>query len=806
MAKKAKTYENIERPYDSFLKREKGMSYQLGEEVPVANSGNTGMSGQSGGGGGDGGAVEQKQVKSGQGVDDLWISSFIRSENWQPKVQGFYIDGRTGYAEFSNVFISGSLVLNTSSSISGGQLDYNEGTGFFLGYSGGAYKFSVGVGGTGPALLWDGTTLVSNGVNINTPGSSTDISLLDYTHNITFSSTDENTVAWTTGTIRFSNNTTSTVAAGNTGDMATGGGYIYFNSASPTVLAYTPIATPSNASGPTKIVLAKAAPGATGSGEAVFQVFGGLGGLKIGSSALNIANNNWTYSGTFTAIDADTVDWSNGGILKVSNGTQYTIANGTTFNMTAKTYIYFDISQPTKFLYTQSAQTAVGDGKILIAVAENVTTGNKATFFVMNEKQASIAGSQLIDGTLPNTKIVAGSISATEIAAGAITAGKIAAGGVVAGNLAAGSVVANSIAAGQIDGGHIGATSLGALKATLGTVTSGTITSTTITGGTVRTSAGTERVEMTEANNRLDIYSNNVRRMSLDRDSLEFYNSSGEKTAFITTSSYSIVIDASATTYESRFKFNSMNGLWFYAGASTQICGITNSGIQLQAGYDLIAQSSSCDVGSSGTPFGNVYCNTLRTNQITGSPVNFSADINVGGTVKAARVESAEFDGVTDFNGQVDFLGSSVNLYGLLSVTTFDGVVGDFWAISTGSDLGTSSKRWGTVYCVATNVSSDETLKKSVKDLDNAEYLEKIKETRTIEYELIDEPDTEGKKYLGFSAQQLLTLMPETVTGEKEGEYGINTTSILGALTAAVKELTAKVERLEAQLAKKDLM
>lgn len=55
-----------------------------------------------------------------------------------------------------------SITLSSTGYIKGGQTEYNVGTGFFLGYSGGAYKLSIGSPG-GNHLLYDGTTLYYNG-------------------------------------------------------------------------------------------------------------------------------------------------------------------------------------------------------------------------------------------------------------------------------------------------------------------------------------------------------------------------------------------------------------------------------------------------------------------------------------------------------------------------------------------------------------------------------------------------------------------------------------------------------------------
>lgn len=60
----------------------------------------------------------------------------------------------------------GTIDVGVNGSISGGQTDYNTGTGFFLGYSGGAYKLSIGDSTTSNSLTWDGSVLSVNGSTI----------------------------------------------------------------------------------------------------------------------------------------------------------------------------------------------------------------------------------------------------------------------------------------------------------------------------------------------------------------------------------------------------------------------------------------------------------------------------------------------------------------------------------------------------------------------------------------------------------------------------------------------------------------
>lgn len=64
--------------------------------------------------------------------------------------------------EIGNLTINGALTMNTSGHIKGGQTAYDTGTGFFLGYSGAAYKFSVG-NSAGNKLTWDGSALTVAG-------------------------------------------------------------------------------------------------------------------------------------------------------------------------------------------------------------------------------------------------------------------------------------------------------------------------------------------------------------------------------------------------------------------------------------------------------------------------------------------------------------------------------------------------------------------------------------------------------------------------------------------------------------------
>lgn len=76
--------------------------------------------------------------------------------------------GNLGGASTVTVSSSG-LAVGTSGSVSGGQTGYNTGTGFWIGYTGGHYKFSIGNGST-EYLTWDGSTFAISGTLNATSG------------------------------------------------------------------------------------------------------------------------------------------------------------------------------------------------------------------------------------------------------------------------------------------------------------------------------------------------------------------------------------------------------------------------------------------------------------------------------------------------------------------------------------------------------------------------------------------------------------------------------------------------------------
>lgn len=119
---------------------------------------------------------------------------------------------------------------------------------------------------------------------------------------LTFSSTDADTVAWSSGSIILADGTTYTIDAGNTGNM-TAITYIYIDIATSTTVLQT-TTTAATSVGINKLLIAVAQ---NSSVEAIFQAFGGKGGLLITTD--NLAADSITANevniNTLSAIAAD---------------------------------------------------------------------------------------------------------------------------------------------------------------------------------------------------------------------------------------------------------------------------------------------------------------------------------------------------------------------------------------------------------------------------------------------------------------------------------------------------------------------
>jgi hypothetical protein len=194
-------------------------------------------------------------------------SGFLQSSNFVQSSSGFRLTA-DGIIYATGAVISGAITA-TSGTIGGWSINatsiytgtedhtgYTTNAGDMTFYSDGAdasihaFNWYIDTGGTFNARSGsiDGVTI--SGIPNST---ATDISLLEKTHNLVFSVTDADTIAWASGTVNLSNGRTFSISAGNTGNMAALT-YIYIDPAiSTTVLQTT--TTYSTAVGANKVLL-----------------------------------------------------------------------------------------------------------------------------------------------------------------------------------------------------------------------------------------------------------------------------------------------------------------------------------------------------------------------------------------------------------------------------------------------------------------------------------------------------------------------------------------------------------------------
>ena len=137
-------------------------------------------------------------------------------------------------------------------------------------------------------------------------------------------------------------------------------------------------------------------------------------GNWINGSALNPSLQTWETNMVFSSVSDTQVNWTSGTVV-LSDSTSYSVVSGNTGTMSALTYIYLDTAISLTILqHTTTYSTAVGDGKILVASAQNATAG--ASVLPYSGQQPIING---------GIQINALSILTGNLAAGAVTAAKI---------------------------------------------------------------------------------------------------------------------------------------------------------------------------------------------------------------------------------------------------------------------------------------------------------------------------------------------------------------------------------------------
>lgn len=159
-------------------------------------------------------------------------------------------------------------------------------------------------------------------------------------------------------------------------------------------------------------------------GAATFTNITITGGSVV-TSVLNTSVQRATSDIAFSVTDNDTIAWSSG-TIRNAVGNTWSISSGNTGNMSALTYIYLDIAVSVTVLQTTTSySTAVGDGKILVAVAQNASSGGAMVVPYLGATPLLNGAAQINASSILAAQLSVSQLSAITANLGTITAGTI---------------------------------------------------------------------------------------------------------------------------------------------------------------------------------------------------------------------------------------------------------------------------------------------------------------------------------------------------------------------------------------------
>jgi len=498
------------------------------------------------------------------------VSGYLESENYVAGSAGWQLTPTT--AEFPSITVSGGTIKynKTSFTDTTNAGYYICSDGFYFGSASDAtkLKFTISNG----EIDFVGAS-ISNPVLTGIQAGS-ELAIQGWTHDMAFTPTDHDTVAWASGTIALTDGTTFSIDAGNTGAMSAIT-YIYFSKAdSETVLQTT--TTYSTAIGSNKILICTAEDVVAGK-KAIFQVFGGnsLGGtgkllvadnIAANSITANLVGTNEIIANSANIASAVIGDAHITGTITVGKtDAKCTDANAdqTSANTSNDTSNVNGLSSSSVSGWAHGSDTTKIDGGDIYTntitatqIAANTITASEIGAGAVTAEEiaaGTITATHIDSGTITTTEIAANTITAGDIAANTITASEIAVQTITATEIAVNTITATQIAANTITATELNVTTLSAISANMGTLTAGAITGgtidgVTITGATIRTASSGPRAVM-GTSNFFHTYDANHMRIKLDTDTLHFYDANGNEAGNIIGGTATIYVYAKDNSY-----------------------------------------------------------------------------------------------------------------------------------------------------------------------------------------------------------------------------------------------------------------
>lgn len=179
-----------------------------------------------------------------------------------------------------------------------------------------------------------------------------------------------------------------------------------------------------------------------------------------------------------------------------------------------------------------------------------------------------------------------------------------------------------------------------------------------------------------------------------------------------------------------------------------------------------------------------------------------SARINGGGSDIAGFFKSSTSGTLISFEDTVNQANDSVSVGSAGNSFVIKTNYSERIRVTSSGDMGigTNSPGYkldvsGTIRATGDVIAySDARVKENIETISNA--LDKVNSIRGVNYNKIGD----NKRSIGVIAQEVLEVLPEVIHQDETGMYSVAYGNIVGVLIEAVKELTTRVEELEAKL------
>lgn len=411
----------------------------------------------------------------------------------------------------------------------------------------------------------------------------------------------------------------------------------------------------------------------------------------------------------------------------------------------------------------------------------------------------TITADKILTGTITGDKIASNTITANNILANTITGSKIASNTITASNIASNTITATQIASNTITASKLNITTLSAISSNIGTITAGSITGTTISGNTI-TGGTISGTTISGSQIQADTTTLKIR---LNTSGLRFYDADTVLIGYIDGNSTGT--GANKGLNISGTNIHLMNRVFTHSdlcvggdydsSAFVEATGYfksTRSDVGFTHVHGTRRTQISFGVGSSGTNRG-IYDNTESGWLLyrgSGTGINFGgsllpgsdSDYNLGGSSNRWKVVYT-------------------NALWLFRETSYHFA---FAGTPTANRTITFQNASGTVAFT----SSDARLKENIKDTDLS-GLDMINKMQIRQFDWIDDESAGYNKgrhqTIGFVADELEELDKYFVVNgsggtDEDGNINpkcVDTFYLLGYITKALQELSAKVDELE---------